>query len=184
MNWSIVFYAVIICIYRLTQFYAIIKSKNLYKPDYRGNMAIYLVWVPIFFVLIGAPYEHYILQQEQNYFWIVLGTLLVLIAAVLRGKGLSDMTLNFFVFKDKQAKVQLITEGIYQYLRHPLYLANIFLMLGCAIFWFSKMALIITVIGIIGIVINIYFEEQELQQAFADFEDYKLKTAKLIPKIF
>jgi protein-S-isoprenylcysteine O-methyltransferase Ste14 len=184
MDWLMVFYLGFIFLYRLGQFYAIIKAHNLYKPDHSGDWYLALVWMPMFLVVIGAPYEYFLQREMPGIIFILLGAAFFLSAIVLRSKSLADLTQEYIAFEDKNAKYQLFTQGIFQYVRHPLYLANILLMIACSLFFGSLVAGLITVMGVGGVIMKINMEEKVLEQQDAGFADYRKKTFKLIPKIF
>jgi protein-S-isoprenylcysteine O-methyltransferase Ste14 len=184
MDWLMVSYLGFIFLYRLGQFYAIIKAQNLYKPDYSGDWHLALVWGPMFLAIISAPYEYFLRREMPGIIFILLGAVFFLGAIVLRGKSLVDMTREYNIFADKNIKYRFFTAGIYQYIRHPLYLANILLMIAASLFFGSLLAGVITVFAIGGVILKISIEEEMLEQEFAGFNDYKKNTVKLIPKIF
>ncbi len=184
MTWTIVVYLFLIFFYRLGHFYAIIVAKNLYKPHHLSDKGLAMVWIPLFLVLIGAPYDYYYLKQEPGLFLNLMGASLIIIASLIRAKGLTDSSLEYKYFVDKQEQHQLITRGIYSYVRYPLYLANILLMIGCTIYLKSVMAAAFSLIGIIGIIIKISLEDKLLAEKNSGFHQYSAKTAKLIPGLY
>ncbi len=74
----------------------------------------------------------------------------------------------------------LVTDGLYAYVRHPLYSA------GLIFIWFSSEMsanrLVLWIILSLYIIIGVYFEERKLLKDFgAEYADYKARTPMLIP---
>ena len=93
--------------------------------------------------------------------------------------GLAQLS---FYYADSEP-TQLVTNGLYAYIRHPLYTA------GLIFIWFSPEMtlnrLVLWVILSLYILIGVYFEERKLLNDFgAAYADYKLKTPMLIPNPF
>ncbi|MDW7673866.1 MAG: methyltransferase [Bacillota bacterium] len=184
MDWYVASFFFLIFTYRLSQFYAIIKAKNLYKPNHQGDYGIALVWGPLTLAVILAPYDYLLRQESAGVGWIVLGSSFFIIATVIRGKSLADISKEFFFFHDKGAIIQIHTNGIYHHIRHPLYLSNIIFMLACATYFKSMLAFLAFLLGIAGVIVKTNLEEKALSSIYEDFNDYKLKTAKLLPRIY
>jgi len=75
---------------------------------------------------------------------------------------------------------RLVTDGLYAYIRHPLYIA------GLIFIWFSPdmtlNRLVLWVILSLYILIGAYFEERKLLNDFGvEYAEYKAKTPMLIP---
>ncbi|KEO72049.1 methyltransferase family protein [Anditalea andensis] len=78
---------------------------------------------------------------------------------------------------------ELIVQGIHRYLRHPVYLALIFIYLGFFLYMPTTVSLVHLVALIIYIPIGIYFEERKLITIFGPaYEDYKKEVPSLLPK--
>jgi len=80
---------------------------------------------------------------------------------------------------------QLVTEGYYAQIRHPIYLGEIGRALGLAITLSSLYGLIFMILMIIFLLIRIEIEEKMLIEAFGeDYIEYQKTTKKLIPYIY
>lgn len=81
-----------------------------------------------------------------------------------------------------ERKQRVISTGVYGFVRHPLYLGCLFLLIGAPLLLGSVYGLIITVIGIIALVIRIIGEEKMLVNELEGYEEYKKKVHyRLIP---
>jgi protein-S-isoprenylcysteine O-methyltransferase Ste14 len=80
---------------------------------------------------------------------------------------------------------QLITDGLYGVVRHPLYLGRILLHTGSVLILSSLYGFLLTAIGLMFFLVRIRIEEEMLLQAFGDeYRDYQKTTKKLIPYIY
>lgn len=80
---------------------------------------------------------------------------------------------------------KLITKGIYNFIRHPIYLGEILLYISVPIIFSSIYGLIIAIVIIYLILYRIKFEEKLLISRFGqEYLDYSQRTKKLIPFIF
>ena len=90
------------------------------------------------------------------------------------------------IFWHKTYKGQLVTGGIFQYIRHPHYTSLLIVGFGLAFFFYSLFAIAIAVIAIPIMMLSIFDEEKLLIKQYG--EDYKNFMEKvpwrIIPKIF
>ena len=90
------------------------------------------------------------------------------------------------IFWNKTYKGQLVTGGIFQYIRHPHYTSLLIVGVGLAFFFYSLFAIAIAVIAIPIMIWSILDEEKLLTKHYG--EDYKKFMEKvpwrIIPKIF
>jgi protein-S-isoprenylcysteine O-methyltransferase Ste14 len=70
----------------------------------------------------------------------------------------------------------LITNGIYRFLRHPMYLSFILWMIGSSLFNQSGVALIMTIIFTANIFVWKKLEEIQLLKSFPNYKEYMKRT--------
>lgn len=91
---------------------------------------------------------------------------------------------NMNVFPEVRAGSRLVTNGPYQWIRHPMYTALLMIMLAlvCESFsyWRGFWWLLLTA----DLVVKLSYEERLLGEAFDDYEAYRLRTWRLVPWIF
>ena len=101
--------------------------------------------------------------------------------------GIARFTIRKF-FSEKlviKPDHKLITQGIYRYIRHPIYLGEILMFVSIPIIFTSFYGLIIAIILIGLLVYRIAFEEELFLSKFGqEYIDYSSHTKKLIPFIF
>ena len=140
---------------------------------------IYLPLLNIFF----SFFDKYKIALP-NYLKIISGIILLLdtILFYLSHKELKDNWTPFLEIKEKQ---KLIKTGIYQYIRHPMYLSMWIFVI------FQGLLLSNAFIEIIGILTwsNLYFirignEEKMMLDTFGkEYEDYIENTGRILPKL-
>ena len=107
----------------------------------------------------------------------ILGAVIALIAAVNLGKNLTPLP------RPKE-NAELIQNGLYRFVRHPIYFGVIVLSIGWGLIQQS------TLIWLYVIVIAIFFdiksrkEERWLVERFSTYADYQGRVRKLIPWIY
>lgn len=80
---------------------------------------------------------------------------------------------------------QLVTDGYYKHIRHPIYLGEIARMYGWVITLSSLYGLLFMTIGVAFLLIRIEIEEKMLTEAFGEeHKEYQRNTKKLIPFLY
>jgi len=109
---------------------------------------------------------------------ITIGLIVFLIGAALYFK--------WEIFWHKTYKGQLVTDGIFQQIRHPHYTSLIIIGFGLAFFFYSLAALLIAFLAIPIMILSIIDEEKHLLEQYG--EEYKKYMEKvrwrMIPRIF
>ena len=98
-------------------------------------------------------------------------------------------TLVYFkweIFWHRTYKGQLVTGGIFQYIRHPHYTSVLIIGFGLAFFFYSLFSLVVAVIAIPIMIWSIVDEEQLLTRQYGDaYKEYmKAVPWRIVPRIF
>jgi protein-S-isoprenylcysteine O-methyltransferase Ste14 len=105
--------------------------------------------------------------------------------AAVRIFALHALGENFSAYVTLQTGHQLIRHGIYNRIRHPLYLSLLLAPTGFALIFASKLALPIVVLAALFVLDRIRKEEELLASHFgSEFTAYRCRTRKLIPQMF
>ena len=109
------------------------------------------------------------------------------IAIVLLTVGVLQTDTLFFVglrqlFEGKGRSSQLVTHGLYRWMRHPLYTA------GLLFIWLTPVmsinSLVVVISATVYIVVGALFEERKLEREFGRaYAEYKAATPMLIPSL-
>lgn len=91
---------------------------------------------------------------------------------------------NFSVTPNPKPGGRLVTGGIYAYLRHPMYSAQLVALLPLLAEAFSWYRLAAYLLLLTALLLKIYYEEEHLQLQFPGYAEYMMKTKRLIPLIY
>jgi len=108
-----------------------------------------------------------------------VGAAVLLVVGLLQTDPLSFVGLRQ-LFEEKERPSQLVTHGLYRWVRHPLYSA------GLLFIWLaplmSQNSLTVVIAATVYIVVGALFEERKLEREFgAAYAEYKAVTPMLIP---
>lgn len=106
---------------------------------------------------------------------VVAGALVVLAGMIALGSHLTPMP------KPKPS-TELITSGVYRWIRHPLYTGILLVFAGWAIYTASISRLLITVVLWVLFNYKCKLEEQYLLERFEAYRDYKSRTGRFLPR--
>ena len=111
----------------------------------------------------------------------IMASCLILLGNILGVITLVHLGRSFSILPEGR---RLVKTGPYQYVRHPLYLAEAFGVLGSLIVFFSPLAVILVFVQTVFQLIRMHYEERVLSETFPEYSDYVRQTARLIPGIY
>ena len=114
--------------------------------------------------------------MKANYIFSFLGLLTIIIASIVMLKAIRDLGINLSPFPRPIANGNLITTGIYRFIRHPMYYSLILISFGIFIIKLSLYYLCLTIILVLVIKLKIILEEQYLNNRFKKYFLYKDKV--------
>jgi protein-S-isoprenylcysteine O-methyltransferase Ste14 len=106
-----------------------------------------------------------------------LGLVTAVLGRVQLGDNWSDIEVG-----DVAADNQVVSAGVYRYLRHPIYVGDLLLLLGLELSLNSWLGGIAAAM-IPPVVIRAIQEEQSLREVLTGYEDYARRTKRFIPFI-
>ena len=149
--------------------YEILKHKKIINPGRLSFIIIFtnmlLLWTS-WFLLCRLDPSIIFLPPIINYFGIslVLLGIIVFLVALFTIKTLETYEGN------------LITNGIYSRIRHPMYLGFLLWLLGLPVFYGGIYSFLLAIPFAANILIWRHLEELELEKRFDDYKFYKKKT--------
>lgn len=160
---------------------SIIHLFKSYKPPKKLRALFIIHYAPILLmILIGpiTPIYGIWKLQTQILISIILGIIIFMIGTFIY--------FQWELFWEKNYHGQLITEGIFRYIRHPHYTSLLIIGFGLAFFFNSIAALIIAIIAIPIMILSIIDEEKLLIRQYGkEYIEFKKKTPwKIIPYIY
>ncbi len=152
-----------------------------YRPPKELRALFIVHYAPLLLIIMIGPltaiYRVWMLPVDM-WFSIIFGIIIFLLGTFVYFK--------WEIFWHKTYKGQLVTGGIFQYIRHPHYTSLLIVGFGLAFFFYSLFAIAIAVIAIPIMIWSILDEEKLLIKQYG--EDYKKFMEKvpwrIIPKIF
>jgi protein-S-isoprenylcysteine O-methyltransferase Ste14 len=133
----------------------------------------------VLFVLYTVPVEWSLefFSWFKTIGWIVasVGLLIVVIALLQLNSNLSP-------FPTPKDNAVLIQNGLYAWVRHPIYTGVLLLFLGYGIYLASLYKLLITFLLWLLFYFKTQYEEVQLQRKFFEYKNYKRKTGRFLPK--
>lgn len=154
---------------------------NLLAGDWlnRGELYGLLQIVFVVFLLRGASFLDAIVS-------FTAGPLLLAVGAFISGKSIFDLgRKQLSIWPAPVPDAQLSTDGLYQYVRHPIYAGLILASTGFAVATDSPAKIAITVAMAVFLSRKIEVEEEFLKDAYPEYDQYCENVPfKIIPKVF
>lgn len=104
----------------------------------------------------------------------VFGGIIMTLALLQLNKNLSP-------FPTPKESASLLQNGLFKYMRHPIYTGIILLFLGYSVSQNSVYKLLISLLLVILFYLKSNYEEQLLEQKFPDYKQYRNKTGMFFP---
>ena len=123
-----------------------------------------------FFQLELLPNKQIIQINNISYF---LGILIIIIASIFILIAIKDLGRNLSPFPKPKANSDLVTTGIYRFMRHPMYYSLIIISFGVFLTKLSIYHLCLTITLALLIKFKIILEEQYLKNKFKNYFLYK-----------
>lgn len=112
---------------------------------------------------------------------VTLGAFLFLLAAVVGITGVTHLERNRTPFPRPRPGSRLIQDGIYAWVRHPLYLSVMLAGFGWALLWQSGLTAVLALLQIPFFDAKARLEEQWLTEAFPEYAEYRRRVRRFIP---
>jgi len=165
-----------------------ISRKSLLNFQVHGFYRFFVFEFTLILLLLNIPHWFdYPFTLQQIVSWILLFISLLLLVQSLYffkkygdTKQRGDNEANF----EFENTISLIQEGIYKYIRHPMYGSLLFLALGAMFKNISIISVSLTAAAIIFIVLTAKIEEKENINFFgSDYKSYMKRTKMFVPLI-
>jgi protein-S-isoprenylcysteine O-methyltransferase Ste14 len=152
-----------------------------YKPPNELRALFIIHYSPILLIILLGPLTPIfnIWNFPTNFIITVsTGIIIFLLGTIIYFK--------WEIFWEKTYNGQLVTEGIFRYIRHPHYTSLIIICFGLALFFYSLVAFVIAIIEIPIIIWSVIDEEKVLIKQYGiEYKEYMQNVPwRIIPKIF
>lgn len=158
------------------------NQKNWDKYFLLVTRIIYLLWL----IIMPLDSQRFHLSKPFPLNLEYLGLIFLLISFFVVMKAFIDNPfLSHAVRIQKEKNQQIITSGIYSFVRHPMYLGLLLTLIGSPLFLGSMYGLIIGILFSFAFAIRAIAEEKVLEKEFEDYLEYKkIVKYRLIPFIW
>ena len=152
-----------------------------YRPPKELRALFIVHYAPILLIILVGP-----LTAIYGVWGMPTNKIATIIAGILIFLIGTFVYFKWEIFWERTYKGQLVTDGIFQYVRHPHYTSLLIVGFGLAFFFFSLFALLIAVIAIPIMIWSIVDEEKLLIKQYGnEYKKYMEKVPwRMIPKIF
>ena len=117
-------------------------------------------------------------------FWLrVMGIALFFVGGLVGIAGTRSLGRNRTPYPVPEAHARLVQEGIYGYVRHPLYSCLIVLGISWAAIWFSVATLVSGVVQALFLYLKAGLEERKLLVQFVEYREYQLRVPRFFPRL-
>ena len=155
----------------------------MYKFNFKGFLKAFneIILVIFQFLIISL---HFIKLEflpkieiiKSNFIFSFFGLIIIIISSIIMFLAIKDLGSNLSPFPRPVANGNLITYGIYSFMRHPMYYSLILISLGIFIINLTFYYLILTLTLTLVIKFKIILEEQYLNKKFKNYLFYRDKV--------
>ena len=148
------------------------QLKNFFKTAYE----LVLVFLQFFIISLHFFQWEFIPEKQiikVHPFSYSIGILIIIIAFIIMLVGIKDLGRNLSPFPRPLTNSNLVTKGIYRFIRHPMYYSLIFISFGVFIIKLSIYYLFLSISLALIIKFKIALEEQYLNNKFKNYLLYK-----------
>ena len=143
----------------------------------------FIIWIILLMVTSFQNLQRplYTMQSPMN----VVGALIFIIGLVITVNAQMTLKRNYSGTLRIREGHQLITHGIYKYVRHPVYTGTLLRTFAIPIYTTSLLGFLFALVGIPLFIYRIGVEEQMLIEEFSDeYLEYTKATRKLFPYVY
>ena len=140
-------------------------------------VSIQLVLFILFTIPVSGSLEFLSWFKNVGLIATIIGFIVLAIAILQLNKNLSP-------FPTPKADAVLIQNGLYTWVRHPIYSGILIMFFGYGIYQASLYKLFITLIIWILFYFKTQYEELQLKQKFPDYSNFKQSRGRFFPNFF
>ncbi len=151
------------------------NSKGLFESS-NEIILVFFQFLIISLHFIKFEFLHKIQIIQNNSIFSLLGFIIIIIASIIIFLAIKDLGSNLSPFPKPISNGNLVTSGVYRFIRHPMYYSLILISLGFFIINLSFYYLCLTISLTLVIKFKITLEEKYLKNKFKNYLFYKDKV--------
>lgn len=181
-----------IAYFALHSIFAMLSVKNFFTHTIGISPKIYRLQYVVFAIISLAGIFIWAGQVKSQYiiplgWWQrFAGLLLAAWGIIISMRAFKSYDAKAFLgLSDLKSEDEFKTDGLLQYVRHPLYSGSILLFIGFFLYIPTLINMISSSLAIVYFLIGIQFEEKKLIRLFGErYLEYKKNTPMLVPRLF
>lgn len=155
------------------------RTKKKSKRGFDLFLLIVLITSPSWFIVAA-----YIGKYSENIFIEVTGIVLMFMGLAGYLSALAYLRSNWSILTEIKEDHELIMEGPYKVVRHPMYFFMILVIFGSGLVLSNYVILILALFAGIIYYYRAKDEEEMLRKEFPEYDSYSKRTKMMIPGIF
>jgi protein-S-isoprenylcysteine O-methyltransferase Ste14 len=122
---------------------------------------------------------------EISWLALISGVIIIVAGWLLIYSANQTIAENWSPSIEKTETQQLITQGVYGVIRHPLYLSGLLILAGTNIYFLNQWSWFTVILAFVVVLYRIPIEERHLEERFGNrYLVYQQKTKSLFPYIW
>lgn len=142
-----------------------------------------IVLVSIQFVLFSCYTIDFGLSLGFSLFFKLIGLSFAIIGLVISLLAVLQLNKNLSPFPTPKKNAVLLDNGLYKFVRYPIYSGLLLLFYGYSIYVDSIYKLLISSLLLVLVYFKTYYEERLLEIKFQEYFLYKQKVGRFLPKL-
>lgn len=163
-----------------------LSRRSLLRPDSHGFPRFFAFEAILALIVLNASHwfvRPFGVRQLASWFLLVVSVVLVIWGVVLLrrfgGDGPKANGSPEFAWESTE---RLVTEGVYRYIRHPMYSSLLFLTWGAFLKSLSIGAIVLAGVATVALVATAGVEERQNVARFGqEYRDYMTRTRRFVP---
>lgn len=124
------------------------------------------------------------LQADAKIVYAYAGIVILFTGLFLIMTAIIQLNKNISAFPTPVKNAQLITNGVFKFIRHPIYAGIILSAVGYGLFFSDIFKLMMSFVLLVFFDMKSNYEEQKLSEKFPDYTFYQTRTGKFTPPFF
>jgi protein-S-isoprenylcysteine O-methyltransferase Ste14 len=146
----------------------------------KSNLLVTIQFI-LLAVIIGVPFPRF---GEDFPDWVVgIGSVLVWVGLVILALSIFKLGASLTASPIPKNDSELKTDGLYKWMRHPIYTGLIATALGLAIEAESLLAILVALVLIVLLNYKAKWEESFLLERYPEYRTYMSKTGRFVPRL-
>ena len=182
INLIIIGYFGLIALYGMAEIILLVKFDKGFRK--KNDNSFFLMILPFYLSVYLPPAEYVLFRPSLHDGTLLVGFLLLIVGIFIRIIALLQLRHNFSTAVVIKENSRLVTDGLYRFIRHPLYLAVLLMTIPGSLIFSCLFTWIFVAVTLYGILLRIQKEEQSLKEHYPEYSSYMKRSRKLIPLIY